>query len=197
MRLVHKIDDILLLEKSYEQAMRQTYLIVTVFTRLGFIFNAQKCETEPETWGLWHGCLWCTQCMACGMPTEKTDKVQLQMRELRALLQSPRSTITVRRLSKTLGVAMYQKDGVDACRNMLCELQELKGFLLQDSKIDYDTPVNVGSILPQTRKLVIKECERWLQHPNICPTPVRSHFRWLSRRHTTFLLLMEPCARPE
>jgi hypothetical protein len=41
---------------------------------------------------------------------------------------------------------MYQKDGVDACRNMLCELQELKGFLLQDSKIDYDTPVNVGSI---------------------------------------------------
>jgi hypothetical protein len=40
MRLVHKIDDILLLAKSYEQAMRQTYLIATVFTRLGFIFNA-------------------------------------------------------------------------------------------------------------------------------------------------------------
>jgi hypothetical protein len=161
MRVLIKIDDILLICSSREELILQSWTLVKLFSTLGAIFSYDKCDLRMLHRTLWCGMVMCTITSVCSIPPAKIEKTVKAITIFRSILQSKEGVLTARAVASLRGLLISMIDGVDAARLMSLGLQELLCWMMQLQNWNWDLQVDVKAIPTKVQLAALADCESW------------------------------------
>jgi hypothetical protein len=131
-RLVIKIDDVLILAQSPEQCLLHTYIVIRVTAYLGCVWKLEKCSFIPSHRIGFHGAMFCFTVQMCWTPADKCYRAALLTEQLIELLQSPEDTmVSLRLIAKVKGTWMAMIEMVNEIRLLMTELADLQLAMMQ------------------------------------------------------------------
>lgn len=164
MRIVHKIDDLLLIVSTLYEARLHGYILVWFLAELGAIFSAQKGLYDGRRRVLWHGFTICSVMMMTSMPSVKVTKIVMLAKQTAAMLRNPNATFTLRWIAGVIGVLMAGIDGISAVRLHTLDLSTWRLWCMKkdSSKSGWDVKYEVASLGLELRKALLVEMEYWM-----------------------------------
>ena len=174
------LDDILLAAQTYHECLCQTNFAVDLLESLGFHINCEKSQLIPSQHIPFLGFVVDSTTMTIGQPLEKI------VLSLVATLKESSQPVTLRSLSRFIGMCTATRPAVFQAPAYYCHLQFLKNSVLQNSS-ELNWVYNRKVSLNQAAK---EDLVWWINHlsqnstqPIILPSPNKiitdsSDFRW-------------------
>jgi hypothetical protein len=162
-----KIDDIIGITDSDPQiALRDQWVTTWFFKRLGAVFSSKKGVYNCPHAILWCGAWFCSIAQVTSDPAPKIlRKVEL-MQIMKGLMTSNDSMISLKTVSRAIGVIMASIDQIMSARIHAMELSWLKTTMMSDPDWSWDALVPVWNFPTGVRTAVVRECDAWLAGHN-------------------------------
>ena len=129
-RIIIKIDDVLILADSTEKCLLHTWTVVRVTTYLGCVWKPSKCQLQPTQRIEFHGAMFCFAAMLCWTPREKCFRAVQTTEELISALTTTATCtekkLTLRAVARVKGIWMAMIEMVHEVRLLLTELADIQ-----------------------------------------------------------------------
>ena len=163
LRIVHKIDDLLLIVSSLYEARLHGYILMWFLSELGAVFSAQKGLYDGRKRVLWHGFVICTEMMMTSMPPEKVTKIVSLMRQTLQMLETDETEFTLRWVATVIGVVMAGIDGISAVRLHTLALARWRLWCMKrnSGKSGWDVEYKIGMLQKELKHELVVEMKYW------------------------------------
>lgn len=179
LRIVHKIDDLLLIVSTLYEARLHGWVLVWFFKELGCIFNSPKGEYAGQVRIKWHGFMRCSITMITFMPGDKCTRI-VQLACMFGTLMIHGGTFTLKLLAGVIGTMMAGIHGISSVRLHQLQLSRLRLWVMKSPNWDWTTNYTVATVPSELRQAVATELKWWVRDYNK-HTPELIH--WNGKHH--------------